>query len=213
MDSGAFTEISSNGAYVHTPKEYAALIKRFSHVGKLQAAVAQDWMCEAHILKRTGLTVEEHQSRTIKNYMHLVFCMQAIRCKVYIIPVIQGYTPEEYIACIKMYGDLLARDAWVGVGSVCKRNTSLPEVAAVLAAIKSARPDLKLHAFGLKKTALEDDYIRRDIHTADSMSWNYQARMTGESKTVGLLTEFLHRQVRDIDILIKRGAPARGFYS
>ena len=42
--------------------------------------------------------------------------------RVYIMPVLQGYKPEEYIEHLNMYGSRPSLGAWVGVGSVCKRN-------------------------------------------------------------------------------------------
>lgn len=57
MDSGAFTEISTHGHYRHSVSEYAAEIRRWGSNGSgtLLAASAQDWMCEAPILKRAAI--------------------------------------------------------------------------------------------------------------------------------------------------------------
>src|SRR5208282_4648239 len=49
----------------------------------------------------------------------------------------------------------LKQGAWVGVGSVCKRNSNPDAIEDVLLAIKQERPDLLLHGFGLKIQALE----------------------------------------------------------
>jgi hypothetical protein len=80
---------------------------------------------------------------------------------------------------IETYGDRLKFGAWVGVGSVCKRNGNPVAVLRVLLAIKRARPDLRLHGFGLKKTALACRPIRRLLRSADSMAWSYAARREG----------------------------------
>ena len=71
--------------------------------------------------------------------------------------------------------------AWVGVGSVCKRNGSPDQVAAVLMAVKQARPDLLLHGFGLKTTALAHPFVRSMLHSADSMAWSFAARKQGRN--------------------------------
>jgi hypothetical protein len=68
---------------------------------------------------------------------------------------------------------------WVGVGSVCKRNSSQDDIYDVLRAIKSARPDLRLHGFGLKTTALKCDSVFHFLHSADSMAWSFAARKQG----------------------------------
>lgn len=177
MDSGAFTEISTHGHYRHGVKEYAAEIRRWKDNGNLLAAVSQDWMCEPWIVEKTGLSVRQHQQLTVERYDELL----ADDTGVYILPVLQGYHPDDYVRHIRMYGARLTPGAWVGVGSVCKRNGDPSAIARVLIAIKHERPDLLLHGFGLKKTALSSDFISSQLHTADSMAWSFHARKQGRN--------------------------------
>jgi hypothetical protein len=172
MDSGAFTEINKHGEFRTSPEEYAESVRRWSTCGDMLAAVSQDYMCEPAALKSTGLTVSEHQVKTIKRYEAILKEQPGA----YIMPVLQGYDPEEYVNHIEMYGTLLDSQKWVGVGSVCKRNSNPDELYQVFDRIKQFRPDLRLHAFGIKKTALEDKRIRSLLHTADSMAWSFNAR-------------------------------------
>lgn len=176
MDSGAFTQISTHGDFQMTTEDYARHINRFQECGSLLAVVSQDWMCEPFVLKTTGLTVREHQERTIDRYLRL----QSIS-EVYVMPVIQGYAISEYLAHIRMYGGALATYAWVGVGSVCKRNANVGEIEDILSAIKHARPDLRLHGFGLKTTALKSGTVVELLESADSMAWCYAARKQGRN--------------------------------
>jgi hypothetical protein len=178
LDSGAFTEVSRHGRYRKSVRWYAREIKRWARNGSLLAAVAQDWMCEPWIVKQTGLSVAEHQRRTIERYDQLVACDVG---GVYIMPVLQGYAPSEYVAHLRAYGDRLAPGAWVGVGSVCKRNGNPGAIEDVLLAIKAERPDLRLHGFGLKTTALNSRLVRSLLHSADSMAWSYAARKQGRN--------------------------------
>jgi hypothetical protein len=177
MDSGAFTTIQKNGGYPHPVSEYADQIRRWKDNGNLLAAVSQDYMCEAHMLERTGLTVEEHQRLTIERYDALL----AEDTGVYIMPVLQGYTSKEYVSHIRQYGDRLKPGMWVGVGSVCKRNGNPSAIWWVLSSIKDERPDLLLHGFGLKKTSLKEPLIRQYLHSADSMAWSFAARREGRN--------------------------------
>ena len=135
------------------------------------AAVSQDYMCENWILEKTGLTVADHQRLTIERY-------DAIQSKttMYIMPVLQGFDPQDYVTHLKAYGDRLKQGMWVGVGSVCKRNGDPQAILKVLRAIKEVRPDLRLHGFGLKVTSLLDPRIHELLHTADSMAWSFAAR-------------------------------------
>lgn len=197
MDSGAFTTILKHGGYPNPVSEYAAEIRRWKGVGTLLAAVAQDFMCEPHMLARTGLTVAEHQRLTIERYDALL----AEQTGVYIMPVLQGYTPQEYVRHLRAYGNRLKPGMWVGVGSICKRNSDPQAIWRVLDAIKRERPDLRLHGFGLKKTALAASEIRRLLHSADSMAWSYAARKEGRNgndwREAISFVETLRRRIAD----------------
>lgn len=178
MDSGAFTEVSTYGGYRHSVEEYAAEIKRWAANGNLLAAVAQDYMFEPFIVAKTGLSVLRHQELTVARYDDLLACDTG---GVYIMPVLQGFTPAEYVRHIRMYGERLKFGQWVGVGSVCKRNGDVRMIEAVLRTIKEVRPDLRLHGFGLKTTALSSGLVRDLLHTADSMAWSFSARKQGRN--------------------------------
>lgn len=118
-----------------------------------------------------------HQQRTIERYDALL----AESTDVYILPVLQGYAPDDYVRHVQLYGERLTFGAWVGVGSVCKRNGDPEAIASVLLAIKTARPDLQLHGFGLKTTALSSPIVRSLLSTADSMAWSFNARKNGRN--------------------------------
>jgi hypothetical protein len=177
MDSQAFTTIQTHGGYPNPPEEYAAHIRRWKSCGNLLAAVSQDYMCEPSMLAITGLSIAEHQRLTIERYDALLRCDTGC----YIMPVLQGYAPDDYVSHLRQYGARLARGAWVGVGSVCKRNGDPQAILDVLIAIKTERPDLRLHGFGLKTIALASGVIRALLHTADSMAWSLAARRGGRN--------------------------------
>lgn len=176
LDSGAFSEIAQHGRYRDAPEVYAAQVVRWASNGQLVAAVSQDYMCEGVMLAKTGLTIAEHQRLTIERYDAL---RALIPAHIYLMPVLQGYLPEQYLTHLAAYGERLRPDMWVGVGSVCKRNGSPRDMAAVLRPIKAARPDLRLHGFGAKKTALQSQEIRDCLHSADSLAWSYHERYNG----------------------------------
>jgi hypothetical protein len=177
MDSGAFTELATYGRYRHSVEHYANVINRWSVDPALVAAVAQDYMCEAWIIQKTGLSLAEHQRLTIERYDALLPLVRGV----YVMPVLQGYTGADYVSHVRQYGPRLAHGAYAGVGSVCKRNADPGAIEAVLLAIKRARPDLRLHGFGLKTTALQSDAIRHMLESADSMAWSFAARRQGRN--------------------------------
>lgn len=174
LDSGAFTRIASGRGHLPV-SDYACLIRRWSECGNLLAAVSQDYMCEQFILTRTGLTVPDHQRLTIERYDALM----RLGLATYVMPVLQGYAPGEYLSHLEQYRSRLRPGMWVGVGSVCKRNARQGDVETVLEAIASQRPDLRLHGFGLKRTALKSAVVNRLLYSCDSMAWSFAARREG----------------------------------
>lgn len=177
LDSGAFTEVSRHGAFRTSVEAYADQVERGSRCERLKAAVAQDYICEPFVLARTGHTVEEHQLLTIDRYREL----HARARRAYVMPVLQGWHPADYARHVHAYGTLLRPKMWVGVGSVCRRNTRPEVIESILLAITRVRSDLRLHAFGLKLTALSRGLVRKLLTSADSMAWSREARFRGRS--------------------------------
>ncbi len=174
LDSGGFTELSTHGSWDHgpSPREYVDRIRRYARtIGRLQWAAPQDWMCEPFITAKTGLTVVEHQWRTIDNLATL----RALNPEVPIIPVVQGYRVDDYLTHVDMYqraGFDLTTEPLVGVGSVCRRQATA-EVGAIFTALHGAGVR-RLHGFGLKKLGLAR--FGHLLVSADSMAWSFDAR-------------------------------------
>ena len=181
MDSGAFTTIAKHGGYPEPVIVYAEQIRKWKNNGNLIAAVSQDYMCEDHMLAKTGMNVRQHQFLTIERYDQLL----AEDTGVYIMPVLQGYTPQSYVDHVRMYGDRLKEGMYVGVGSVCKRNASPSAIAQVLSTIKKERPDLRLHGFGIKTSSLNWANVKDNLYSADSMAWSFAARMEKKTLMIG----------------------------
>lgn len=186
IDSNAFTELERHGEYRHGVEEHAEGLYRLHTQGvvNIAIAVAQDYMCEPFMLAKTGLTIDEHQRLTVARYDALVAELDRLfdgHCPFPIMPVLQGYAPEDYVRHIAMYGDRLKPGMWVGVGSVCKRNGDPARIVEVLSAINAARPDLRLHGFGIKLTSLGHPGVRELLFSADSLAWSDAARKQGRN--------------------------------
>lgn len=172
LDSGGFTDLDDDGRWDVTTAEYAAEAERWRATpGRLRFATPMDWMCEERVLAKTGLTVLEHQRRTVQNFCELRLAAPLVPW----IPVVQGYTVVEYLQCVRLYeieaGADLARYPLVGVGSVCRRQSG-PDGARVIGELAAA--GLKLHAFGFKTEGLLRSADR--LVSADSMAWSLDAR-------------------------------------
>lgn len=183
LDSGGFTELQQYGRWTVTPAAYAARVRRYrDHIGGLTWAAPMDWMCEPAVIAGgrigplrfagTGLSVAEHQRRTVDNFVQL----RDLAPDLPFIPVIQGYTTAEYLACVDLYdraGVDLTTQPLVGLGSVCRRQGT-GEAAGIIAALHAVGVR-RLHGFGVKTLGL-----RRYGHllaSADSMAWSVDARL------------------------------------
>jgi hypothetical protein len=117
---------------------------------------------------------KDHQKITVERYARLMELTN-----VYVMPVLQGYSPDCYAARVCRYGELLTPGQWIGVGSVCKRNGNPDQIEDILLAIKAQRPDLRLHGFGIKLEALKSATVRQLLHSSDSMAWSFAGRKNG----------------------------------
>jgi len=171
LDSGGFSELSLHGDWRTTPLSYVAEVRRFaSEVGALEWAAPQDWMCEPEMVKRTGLSVREHQRRTVTNFVEL----RTLAPELPFVPVLQGWTAGDYEDCIEMYAragvDLQCAHV-VGIGSVCRRQNTM---RAALLVAELQRAGLRLHGFGFKATGLRA--AGDSLVSSDSMAWSLHAR-------------------------------------
>lgn len=171
LDSGGFSELSLFGAWRTPAAEYAAAVGRYiDQIGGMAWAAIQDWMCEPFMVERTGLSIAEHQRRTVDSFLELRGLAPGIPWA----PVIQGFGYADYHDHVRQYAaadvDLGAAPI-VGVGSICRRQGT-DEAARILGSL--AALGLRLHAFGLKTLGLRK--IRDEVVSADSMAWSLNAR-------------------------------------
>jgi len=172
LDSGGFTELRLHGGWCTPPAEYVVPVRRYrGEIGRLEWAAPQDWMCEPFMLAKTGLTVAEHQLRTVQNFMEL----RGLAPDLPFVPVLQGWSWDDYLRCVDLYyesaGIDLTAEPRVGVGSVCRRQAT-GEIEAIVHTLASL--GLRLHGFGVKAGGL----VRYAdcLASADSLAWSFEAR-------------------------------------
>jgi hypothetical protein len=171
LDSGAFSELAQYGGWRLAPEQYVAAVRRFrDEIGKLAWAAPQDWMSEPAIIAKTGLSVHEHQRRTVENFLLL----RAMAPDLPFIPVVQGWELADYLRCVELYataGIDLTAEPLVGLGSVCRRQATseVGEIVTVLAG-----RGLRLHGFGVKASGIA--HYGQYLASADSMAWSFGGR-------------------------------------
>lgn len=185
LDSGGFSELAKHGRWTVAAAEYVAEVRRYAdEIGRLEWAACMDWMCEPDVRRQTGLSVAEHQRRTVDSYLELC----ALAPELPWAPVLQGWTMGEYEDHLELYArcgvDLRAAPV-IGVGSVCRRQA---HGRSVFLLDQLSREGLRLHAFGFKRAGLR---ALRDfdslgagndaggVVSADSMAWSFHARREG----------------------------------
>jgi hypothetical protein len=169
LDSGGFSELSLYGEWRTDLATFIRQVRRCrDEIGRLQWAAPMDWMCEPVMLARTGLTVSEHQERTTRNYLEL----RQRAPDLSIIPVLQGWHPDDYLRHAEQYaraGVDLAALPVVGLGTVCRRQHQ-EEAERIVRSLSG----LSLHGFGFKMTGLAR--VSDALVSADSLAWSYNAR-------------------------------------
>jgi hypothetical protein len=169
LDSGAFSEVATYGGFTTSPGDYVLAVHRYqAEIGQLAWAAPQDWMCEPFILAKTGMTVSEHQRRTVTGYLDLRDRAPDLP----FIPVLQGWTLDDYRRHVDAYdraGVDLTTVPLIGLGSVCRRQHT-----ATIAAIVATLQGLRLHGFGVKTEGLSR--YSYGLTSADSMAWSFDAR-------------------------------------
>lgn len=173
-DSGGFTELSMFDKWVTTPEQYVDELYRMqAEIGLMDWASPQDWMCEPHMIAKTGKTVEEHQQLSCLNFVRL----RQLGPDLPIIPVLQGWQPDDYrnhVDMYKSYGVELRDYSTVGLGSFCRR-ANVSGVRELV--VDLAQDGLKLHGFGLKQDGLK--LFKNHLVSSDSMAWSFTARIAG----------------------------------
>lgn len=183
LDSGGFTELQKFGEWRINAGQYAfEVLRAVEEIGCLDWAAPQDWMCEPAVIHGgtfngqhfvgTGLSVREHQARTVGNYLDL----RALSAPV--IPVLQGYQLGDYLDHVDQYaraGINLAAEPTVGLGSVCRRQDTA-EIGSIVGALHDAGIT-RLHGFGCKEGALRR--YGGVLASADSMAWSKGGRNRG----------------------------------
>lgn len=171
LDSGGYTRLHKGG-WTTTPAQYLdAVYALADRCPGLEWCAPQDWMCEPTALAATGLTVAEHQRRTVDNYAAL----HELDDRRLVIPVLQGWAPGDHEQCLDLYTaagfDLTAADR-VGVGTICRRQNTT-EIARIIRTL--AAEGLNLHGFGVKAGGL----VRYGhlLASADSLAWSYRGAM------------------------------------
>ena len=89
---------------------------------------------------------------------------------------VQGYEPDEYLVNLDKIKSRGLLTEHLGIGSLCRRG-QVKEIARIIRLIHNNVPGwVKLHGFGIKTSVLAQTDARFYLYSADSQSWDYEAR-------------------------------------
>lgn len=162
LDSGGFTAHKVDGGFQFTPDDYL----HFIDGARPAWAASMDFPCEPELLGAVNMTVEEAINATVE--LSRFLCRRSDR----IVPVLQGYTAEQYEDCWRR----LPRTGRVAVGSVCRRQ-SLPEIRELVRRLREFLGGVGgcgwRHGFGIKLTALRHPDVADFFTSVDSNAWEF----------------------------------------
>jgi len=172
MDSGAFSELDRNHGWSVPPRRVrrSRLPVHRGHRHTTGLRLPQDWMCEPHMLAKTGLTIADHQAFTIDSVQYLREEFPHAPW----IPVLQDWRLQDYLAHVQQYTDAgidLTTERLVGLGSVCRRQ-STGEIGVIVSVLHSM--GIRLHGFGVKCAGLARYGLT--VVSGTAYAWSYGAR-------------------------------------
>jgi hypothetical protein len=162
MDSGGFTALSGWSRYPWSLPEYLAAAGEL----KLHWIAARDWPCEPW--GKIRATVPERIERTVEADGEIVDAELPQGSEP--LPVIQGWTVEDYVSCIDRLKDAGIVRPKMAVGSCCARK-SVREVLPIARAIRRELPGVALHYFGMKVLALREPGFKELADSIDTGAW------------------------------------------
>lgn len=164
LDCGGFTLLNQYGEFPFSVVNFANL-QAFL---RAHYYATMDFPCEPEISRSLGLMSNlERIQATVENALDLMDLESQLPGT--LVPVIQGYSLDEYEHCIELYEQSGAIREYMAVGSMCRR-ISTPELNRLIPGIHKAAGRAgceRLHFFGLK---LSPDLapLKRYIFSRDS---------------------------------------------
>lgn len=137
------------------------------------------------------------------------------------VPVLQGWTVDHYLRSLELLNEVWSRwQPWIaaprliGLGSVCRRDLHHPKhgLFAVLAGLEGRLPEgARLHLFGVKGAALSQVKMYPWIASADSMAYDFGARVKAREACVSnTLAHRAGEMTRWMQAAAGRIRPSRG---
>lgn len=148
LDCGGYTLLNKYGEYPFSPVAYANLVATL----KPNYYASMDYPCEPNISRSSNLAENsERIAATVKNAACMIE-LEIHNPDARLVPVIQGYSLDEYLYCIDLHAQAGTIREYMAVGSMCRRvsNQELHKLIPAIAERSMQAGVKQLHFFGLK---------------------------------------------------------------
>lgn len=164
LDSGGYLLLNRYGRYPFSADNLANLV---SHLQPDYYA-SKDYPCEPNISRgMAGLMTNEERIRaTVLAAVEQAELETLVGSRPQLVPVIQGYTLDEYVFCLDLYREAGLLRPYMAVGSMCRRASS-SELERLLPALHDYAKSLGvywLHLFGLR--------LSRQVRAVSAYIWS-----------------------------------------
>jgi hypothetical protein len=217
LDSGGYLMLMRYGHYPFSVVNYANLVARL----RPHYYATMDFACEPDLVdaKKTILkTVKERIEATVENALKLSEWENQLPGQM--VPVIQGYSLDEYLFCLDLYNQAgLIRD-YMAIGSMCRR-ISKDQLAILIPSIYHYAQKLgvsRLHFFGLKLSSDLEPY-REFIYSRDSAAifygnrtWNGRRFPRGQKEKQEAFSDFINK-LKEMEFSYVSNNIPGGYYS
>jgi len=174
IDSGGFPSSFIHNGYNRSDHEYLYFVRKV----RADYFVLRDYPCEPQILQKFNITAKDQIHRTLEHHIKLLELYEQLEIKAQPIPVIQGWEIQDYLYCIDLFKEhgLINRFNYIAIGSTCRRHQVKTTQQIILTVREELPSRIKLHAFGVKLSVLNNKAVWDSLYSADSSAWNFIAR-------------------------------------
>jgi hypothetical protein len=166
LDCGGFTLLNRHGDYPFMMAAYANIVARL----KPHYYASMDYPCEPEITRSLALTSNrERIAATVANAQRLTAEFEMMLPDSTLVPVVQGWTLDEYKHCLDLYHAAGVIRPYMAIGSMCTRSNNR-ELARIIPALHEYAMEAGahwLHFFGLKMSPVTME-LDRYIYSRDS---------------------------------------------
>jgi len=173
IDSGGFSMFTKYAEFPYSVSNYIEFVNDLRDKWPVTEVATMDYPCEPEVNRSSHKTNVERIDATINNALECIDHDTSIPW----VPVLQGYTLDEYKYCWDQYQEFgVSANLWA-VGSVCVRKKT-GGIRYLMTRIKRYTKQ-NLHSFGLTLSSLRHSDVFFSIVSSDSAAWNW--RISGEN--------------------------------